>query len=98
LAIPSPAQRGDGHASNHSTPSGLWLPLITPFRDGELDEMSLRRLVKHYAGERVEGFVLGAITGEALTPGEDEAGQRRVSEQIRRRKLSGRTPLAHALF
>lgn len=24
---------------------GLWLPLITPFRDGELDERSLRRLV-----------------------------------------------------
>jgi 4-hydroxy-tetrahydrodipicolinate synthase len=26
---------------------GLWLPLITPFRDGELDEASLRRLVRH---------------------------------------------------
>ena len=24
---------------------GLWLPLVTPFRDGELDEASLRRLV-----------------------------------------------------
>ena len=28
---------------------GLWLPLVTPFRDGELDEASLRRLVRHYA-------------------------------------------------
>ena len=28
---------------------GLWLPLVTPFRDGELDEPSLRRLVQHYA-------------------------------------------------
>jgi 4-hydroxy-tetrahydrodipicolinate synthase len=24
---------------------GLWLPLITPFRNGKLDEASLRRLV-----------------------------------------------------
>ena len=24
---------------------GLWLPLITPFRDGALDEPSLRRLI-----------------------------------------------------
>ena len=28
---------------------GLWLPLVTPFRNGELDEPSLRRLVRHYA-------------------------------------------------
>ena len=26
---------------------GLWLPLVTPFRDGALDEFSLRRLVRH---------------------------------------------------
>ena len=25
---------------------GLWLPLVTPFRDGALDETSLRRLVQ----------------------------------------------------
>jgi 4-hydroxy-tetrahydrodipicolinate synthase len=58
--------------SNHPMPSGLWLPLITPFRDGELDEKSLRRLVKQYAGEPVDGFVLGATTGEGLTLDEDE--------------------------
>ncbi len=27
---------------------GLWLPLITPFRDGALDEPSLRSLVRHW--------------------------------------------------
>lgn len=37
--------------TDHPVPNGLWLPLITPFRDGELDEKSLRRLVKHYAAE-----------------------------------------------
>jgi 4-hydroxy-tetrahydrodipicolinate synthase len=58
--------------SNHVVPSGLWLPLITPFRDGELDERSLRRLLKHYVGEPIDGFILGATTGEGLTLDEDE--------------------------
>src|SRR5664279_4770290 len=46
---------------------GLWLPLITPFRHGELDEMSLRRLVRHYAALPVNGMILAATTGESLT-------------------------------
>jgi 4-hydroxy-tetrahydrodipicolinate synthase len=53
---------------------GLWLPLITPFRNGELDEPSLRRLVRHYANLPVNGLVLAATTGESLTlePAETE--------------------------
>jgi 4-hydroxy-tetrahydrodipicolinate synthase len=53
---------------------GLWLPLITPFRDGALDETSLRRLVRHYAGLPVNGLILAATTGESLTlsPAETE--------------------------
>jgi 4-hydroxy-tetrahydrodipicolinate synthase len=46
---------------------GLWLPLVTPFRNGELDEASLRRLVRHYAELPVDGLVLAATTGEGLT-------------------------------
>ena len=46
---------------------GLWLPLVTPFRDGELDEVSLRRLVRHYAGRPIDGLVLAATSGEGLT-------------------------------
>ena len=46
---------------------GLWLPLVTPFRNGQLDGTSLRRLVAHYAGAPVDGFILGATTGEGLT-------------------------------
>jgi 4-hydroxy-tetrahydrodipicolinate synthase len=46
---------------------GLWLPLVTPFRNGELDEVSLRRLVRHYAGLPVNGLILAATTGESLT-------------------------------
>jgi 4-hydroxy-tetrahydrodipicolinate synthase len=51
---------------------GLWLPLVTPFRNGELDETSLRRLVRHYAGLPVNGLVLAATTGESLTLTPDE--------------------------
>jgi len=52
---------------SRSTLHGLWLPLITPFRDDQLDEMSLRRLIRHYAAEPVDGLILGATTGEGLT-------------------------------
>jgi 4-hydroxy-tetrahydrodipicolinate synthase len=51
---------------------GLWLPLVTPFRDGALDEPSLRRLVRHYAGRQIDGFVLAATSGEGLTLDNDE--------------------------
>src|SRR5258708_14214516 len=46
---------------------GLWLPLVTPFCNGELDEVSLRRLARHYAALPVNGLVLAATTGEGLT-------------------------------
>jgi 4-hydroxy-tetrahydrodipicolinate synthase len=45
---------------------GLWLPLITPFRDGVLDEGSLRRLIRHYAHGPIDGLVLGATSGEGM--------------------------------
>ena len=48
---------------------GLWLPLVTPFRNGELDEPSLRRLVRHYTGGPVDGLILAATSGEGLTLG-----------------------------
>ena len=54
---------------------GLWLPLITPFRDGELDEPSLRRLVRHYLAEPVDGLILAATTGEGLTLDDDETAR-----------------------
>lgn len=53
--------------------TGLWLPLITPFRDGALDEASLRRLVAHYAAQPVDGFILGATTGEGMALDDEEA-------------------------
>lgn len=46
---------------------GLWLPLVTPFQGGKLDETSLRRLTRHYSGQAVDGFILGATSGEGMT-------------------------------
>src|SRR5262245_1577578 len=46
---------------------GLWLPLVTPFRDGELDDTSLRRLVRHYAAGPIDGFILAATSGEGMS-------------------------------
>jgi 4-hydroxy-tetrahydrodipicolinate synthase len=51
---------------------GLWLPLVTPFRDGALDEPSLRRLVRHYARGPVDGLILAATSGEGMSLGSDE--------------------------
>ena len=48
---------------------GLWLPLVTPFCDGVVDEASLRRLVLHYAAQPIDGLILAATSGEGLTLG-----------------------------
>jgi len=45
---------------------GLWLPLVTPFRDGEIDSSSLRRLVHHYAAGPIDGLILAATSGEGM--------------------------------
>ncbi|MBI5262596.1 MAG: 4-hydroxy-tetrahydrodipicolinate synthase [Bradyrhizobium sp.] len=46
---------------------GLWLPLVTPFRDGEVDETSLRRLARHYGASPIRGLILAATSGEGMT-------------------------------
>jgi 4-hydroxy-tetrahydrodipicolinate synthase len=51
---------------------GVWLPLITPFHNGELDEASLVQLVQHYLKAPIDGLILAATTGEGMTLDEDE--------------------------
>lgn len=58
--------------ANHPRPGGLWLPLVTPFRDGLLDEASARRLLRHYAREPIDGLILAATTGEGMALDEEE--------------------------
>ena len=50
---------------------GIWLPLITPFINGAVDEASLTRLVAHFA-DQVDGFILAATTGEGMVLDDDE--------------------------
>jgi len=68
---------------------GIWLPLITPFRDDTLDEASLSRLLQHYFSTRIDGLIFCATTGEghALTPSET---QRIVELAAKERAESGR--------
>jgi 4-hydroxy-tetrahydrodipicolinate synthase len=51
---------------------GVWLPLITPFHNGELDEASLVQLIQHYLKAPIDGLILAATTGEGMTLDEDE--------------------------
>jgi 4-hydroxy-tetrahydrodipicolinate synthase len=69
---------------------GLWLPLVTPFRDGALDERSLRRMARHYLSEPVDGMILAATTGEGMTIDEDET-ERLVS--VVAAEIAGKIPL-----
>ncbi len=52
--------------------NGIWVPLVTPFRDGAVDAPALRRLVQHLAAQGVAGFVACGSTGEAAMPTEAE--------------------------
>lgn len=72
------------------TIEGIWLPLITPFRDGELDEASLRRMARHYLTQPIDGFILAATTGEGLTI-DDEETERLVA--IVASEVAGKVPL-----
>jgi len=69
--------------------SGIWLPLVTPFREGRLDERSLVRLLRHYLGQPVDGLILAATTGEGLTL--DEAESERLTA-LAAAEVAGRLP------
>lgn len=69
---------------------GLWLPLVTPFQNGALDERSLRRLTRHYGASAVDGFILGATSGEGMTLREAEL-ERLVAVVRDEMAASGRT-------
>ncbi len=44
---------------------GVSVALVTPFRDGALDEEALRRLIRHVLDQGVDGLVPTGSTGEA---------------------------------
>lgn len=51
--------------SAHPDFSGLWIPLVTPFRGGAVDHAALSALTRRLADDGVAGFVVCASTGEA---------------------------------
>jgi 4-hydroxy-tetrahydrodipicolinate synthase len=70
---------------------GLWLPLVTPFRDGRLDEASLHRLARHYAARPIDGLILAATSGEGMTLAMTEL--ERVVSTVREATEAGTRPL-----
>ena len=45
--------------------SGIWLPIVTPLRNGEVDIDSLQRLAQYYLRTEISGIVALSTTGEA---------------------------------
>jgi 4-hydroxy-tetrahydrodipicolinate synthase len=53
--------------------SGVWLPIITPFVDGEIDYPGYEQLVEHYVRAGVAGVIPLGTTGESPTIDDGEA-------------------------
>jgi 4-hydroxy-tetrahydrodipicolinate synthase len=59
-------------AGKENTVTGVWVPIVTPFRGGEVDYESLGGLTDHLVSQGVSGLVAAATTGECMTLSEDE--------------------------
>jgi len=70
--------------------SGLWLPLVTPFKDGDVDFPSYERLIDHYLAEGVDGLFPLGTTGEQPALDDDE-----IDELVERTvaQVAGRVPV-----
>jgi 4-hydroxy-tetrahydrodipicolinate synthase len=71
-----PERKPACHNNKPSSPtpdfSGLWIPLVTPFRDGAVDHAALAALTRRLAADGVAGFVVCGSTGEAAALDEAE--------------------------
>ena len=70
--------------------TGLWLPIVTPFRDGAVDFKSYERLIEHYLALGIDGLFPLGTTGESPTLDEaeiDELVERTVAT------VAGRVPV-----
>lgn len=70
--------------------TGVWVPLVTPFKNGAVDFASYRRLIEHYIGKGASGLFPLGTTGEAptLDDGEEDAI---VAETVA--AVAGRVPV-----
>jgi 4-hydroxy-tetrahydrodipicolinate synthase len=70
--------------------TGLWLPIVTPFKDGAVDFKSYERLIEHYLELGIDGLFPLGTTGESPTLDEaeiDELVERTVAT------VAGRVPV-----
>jgi 4-hydroxy-tetrahydrodipicolinate synthase len=70
--------------------TGVWVPLVTPFKDGAIDLPSYRRLIEHYIGKGVSGLFPLGTTGEAPTL-DDSEEDTVVAETVE--AVAGRVPV-----
>src|SRR3954470_10700482 len=52
--------------------TGTYTAIVTPFRDGKVDEIALERLVRRQIGAKVDGIVPVGTTGESPTVNYEE--------------------------
>lgn len=67
--------------------SGIWLPIVTPLRNGEVDIDALQRLADYYLRTEIAGIVALSTTGEAalLQEAEPLTVLQALSEVVRSR-------------
>lgn len=70
--------------------SGSGVAVVTPFRDGHLDEEALRDLVRFHVSEGTDALIVNGSTGEAATMSAEE--QRR-SLEVAVAEAGGRVPV-----
>lgn len=70
--------------------TGVWLPIITPFKDDKLDLKSYKRMIEHYINKGVNGIIPLGTTGEipVLSDFEFEEMIERTMEYV-----NGRVPV-----
>jgi 4-hydroxy-tetrahydrodipicolinate synthase len=70
--------------------AGVTTALVTPFKKGEVDFASLKKLIRHQLDNGIQGFVVSGSTGEAATLSIDE--KIKVLEFVRG-EVSGSVPV-----
>ncbi|KRD48724.1 4-hydroxy-tetrahydrodipicolinate synthase [Acidovorax sp. Root275] len=81
MTTPSPAASAATLPAPTRTPfSGLWIALVTPFKDGAVDHPALAALTARLCADGVAGFVACGSTGEAAAL--DKAEQLQVLETV----------------
>ena len=58
--------------SSSSAPKGVYTALVTPFRDGRIDESAVARLLEEQIVAGVDGVIPVGTTGESATLDMDE--------------------------